>query len=96
MTATRYMVARAVKSVGGRRVFRRKLQEYRNAVAFINEHRHELLKENDGYWIAVAHSGVIASDRKYSNLVNKVSARGLSVKDVAIKHLSSKRVTTLF
>ena len=96
MTMTKRELDNTIKSFGGKKVFSRKLNEYKDDLAFIRNHREELLNEYDDSWIAVCKAKIIASDKNYQQLTKKINTLGLSPKNLVIKRISSKKVVTLF
>lgn len=96
MTTNSVLFKKALRSVGGKKEFARKSQQYSSSIHFIDTDRARLLKEYDEKWIAVYNSEVVAHGKQYNNVVKVIRRKGLPIREVALKHLSSRKVTTLF
>ena len=90
------LFAKALNSVGGREEFERKSRQYSESVHFIDENRNKLLESYDENWIAVYISKVVAHNKNYYDIVESVKQKKLPIEEVVVKHLSSRRVMTLF
>lgn len=90
------LLDKALESVGGLEEFKRKMQQFSQDLAFIDEKRDKLLKLYDENWIAVYKSEVVAHSKDYSDVLAQVREKGLSTEQVVIKFLSSRKVVTLF
>jgi len=90
------LLEKALKSLGGRDKFDQQYQQYSGSVHFIDKGRKELISKYADNWVAVHNSEVIAYGKKYQDVVKKIKEKKLPMGEVAIKFLSTRRVTTLF
>jgi ribosomal protein L20 len=86
----------ALRSVGGREEFERQYQQYSRSLHFIDRDKRELLSKYADNWVAVYNSKVIAHRKRYRDVVKDIKRKGLPIEEVALKFLSTRRVTTLF
>jgi len=86
----------ALRSVGGRKKFERKYQQYSGSVHFIDRDRGKLLSKYADNWVAVYNSKVVAHGKKYNDVVKDIKQKKLPIEDVAVKFLSTRKRITLF
>jgi len=90
------LLDKALESAGGLEEFRRKMAQFREDLAFIDDNRKELLKRHDENWIAVYKRKVVAHSEQYDDVITQINEKGLPNEEVVIKFLSSRKVVTLF
>jgi len=93
---TKSNLATALKSIGGAKEFRRKHQQYRESVYYIDTDRRKLLEKYSDNWVAVYNSKVIAHGKRYRDIVKTIERKKLPIGEIALKFLSSRKRITLF
>lgn len=87
---------KALQSVGGLEEFKRKRDQFRRDLAFIDENRDELLEEYDEEWVAVYESEVVAYGKDYNNIITQLEKKNMPVDRIPIRYLSKHRVFALY
>lgn len=90
------LLEKALESVGGRGEFRRKREEFRRDLAFIEENRKKLLKSYNESWVAVYNSEVVAHGKDYNNVLAQLERSGMPVDQIPIRYLSKHKVFALY
>ncbi len=90
------LLEKALKSVGGAEESRRKREEFRRDLAFIEENRTELLEDYNESWVAVYNSKVVAHGKDYDNVLSQLEKRGMPVDQIPIRYLSKRKVFALY
>lgn len=93
---TTKLLGKALRSAGGLEELRRRMFQSARNLAFIEKKREELLKLYDEKWIAVYNSEIVACDKNFENLVNKMNKAGLSFDEVTVEFMSTQKELTLF
>lgn len=93
---TTKLLEKALKSAGGLRELRRRVAQSARNLAFIDEKKDELLKLYDENWVAVYNSEIVAHEKNFKNLINKLNKAGLPFDEVTIEFMSSRKELTLF
>jgi hypothetical protein len=90
------LLEKALKSVGGVEESKRKREEFRRDLAFIEENREKLLKDHNESWVAVYNSEVVAHGKDYNNVLSQLERRGMPVGQIPIRYLSEHKVFALY
>jgi len=90
------LLEKALKSVGGVEEFRRKREEFRRDLAFIEENKETLLKDYNESWVAVYNSKVVAHGKDYGNVLSELERKGMPVDQIPIRYLSEHKVFALY
>jgi hypothetical protein len=90
------LLEKALKSVGGVEEFRRKREEFRRDLAFIEENKETLLKDYNESWVAVYNSKVVAHGKDYDNVLSELERKGMPVDQIPIRYLSEHKVFALY
>jgi ribosomal protein L20 len=93
---TTELLKKALKSVGGVEESKRKREEFRRDLAFIEEKREELLEDYDENWVAVYNSKVVAHGKDYNKVLSQLQKRGMPVDQIPIRYLSKRKVFALY
>ena len=96
MTNSNILLNKAIESIGGKEEFRRKSQQYRNSMDFVEGNRAELLKRYDENWIAVYNSQLVAHGEKFGDVMKNIQKARLPVEEVLVEFISSRKIITLF
>lgn len=90
------LLDKALKSVGGAEESRRKREEFRRDLAFIEENREKLLEDYNERWVAVYKSKVVAHGRSYNNVLSQLERGDMPVGQIPIRYLSKHKVFALY
>jgi hypothetical protein len=90
------LLGKALKSVGGVEESRRKREEFRRDLAFIEKNRETLLNDYNESWVAVYNSEVVAHGKDYNNILSELERRGMPVGQIPIRYLSKHKVFALY
>jgi ribosomal protein L20 len=90
------LLKKALKSVGGAEESKRKREEFRRDLAYIEENREKLLKDYNERWVAVYNSEVVAHGKDYDNVLSQLERRGMPVDQIPIRYLSEHKVFALY
>lgn len=89
---------KALKAVGGVEESKRKREEFRRDLAFIEENREKLLEKEDynESWVAVYKSEVVAHGKDYNNVLSQLEKKGMPVEQIPIRYLSKHKIFALY
>ena len=90
------LLEKALKSVGGVEESRRKREDFRRDLAFIEENRKKLLKDHDESWVAVYNAEVVAHGKDYYDVLSQLERSGMPVDQIPIRYLSKHKVFALY
>ncbi len=94
MTST--LLEQALESAGGLKEFKRKRNQFRRDLAFIEENRTKLLKNYDESWVAVYKNEIIAHDRDYNNVLAYLEKNNMPSGQIPIRYISKHKVFALY
>lgn len=90
------LLEKALESVGGLAEFKRKRDQFRRDLAFIDENSDKLLKYYSENWIAVYDSRVVAHGKHYKKVLSQLERHDLPVEQIPIRFLSAHKVPALY
>jgi hypothetical protein len=93
---TTELLEKAIESVGGAEEFRRKREEFRRDLIFIEENIEKLVEDYNEKWVAVYNSEVVAHGRNYRNILFQLEKRGMPIDQIPIRYLSRRKVFALY
>lgn len=96
MATERRPLNMVMSSVGGKKEFDRRYNQYKGSTTFFDTNRKELLKKYDGKWVAVYNSAVVAYGKQYKTVARKIQQRGLPIEDTVIRFITSREILGLF
>jgi ribosomal protein L20 len=93
---TTELLEKALESVGGAEEFKRKREEFRRDLAFIEENREKLFREYINSWVAVYNSEVVAHGKNYGNVLSQLEKNNMPVGQIPIRYLSKHKIFALY
>jgi len=90
------LLEKVLKAVGGIEESKRKREEFRRDLAFIEENREDLLENYNERWVAVYKSKIVAHSKDYDNVLSQLERSGMPVGQIPIRYLSKHKVFALY
>ena len=90
------LLDKALESVGGLEGFKRTGEQFKQDLAFIDEHREELLAHYNERWVAVYKGEVVGYGRHYNRILAGLQRLNLPVDQIPIRYLSKRKVFALY
>ena len=90
------LVDKVLETAGGLEEFKRRREQFRHDLAFIEENREELLKKYAENWIAVYKSQVVAHGKSYNSILSFLERNDMPVGQIPIRYLSKHKVFALY
>lgn len=90
------LLDKALKSVGGLEEFKRRGDQFRQDLAFIDENREKLLEQYNETWVAAHKCKIVAHGKDYNKVLSRLQMDKLPVDHIPIRYLSKQKVFALY
>jgi len=90
------LLEKVIESAGGLEEFKRKREQFRQDLAFIEENKEKLLEDYDENWIAAYKSKIVAHGKDYNSVLSYLQKNNMPIDQIPIRYISKHKVFALY